>query len=1139
MKKCINVKKIIIRICLISLLVGILLSAFSLKADAFTNVMISDKEIIPALVPALESMEQNNELMTVDLASVVGSNIIVNGDFESAPSGSWPTFMDSTKGVASFYWDSTVYHGSYGHSIKIMGNGVTAGTLKSVTIQPGKVYAFSAWGKALNVSTSNQEIGSIIAISQIDKNNNIISSRYFSNSGTFDWEQAKCNFVADPNVNSVFISLMLEGSGTVWFDDVSLTETGTIPVAALPPVIADPGPDRSTYKGFRVNLDGSKSNGTSLIYEWQMVSIPAGSQSVLVNQNSVNPNFIPDVAGDYTVSLTVTDSSGHIDQKQITIRAKEISDTSDDLSYNSLNSSSKNYLTGYVFQDMVPLADGWIIIGDTSKNKVIIINTITGEVGKEYQLNSSPTQIDFDFDKGIIIATQSATNNIAAINVVADEINYIATSGQNKALTFGEGNIVFSYCKDQSYNGKINIIDLEKQQVINTTAISEGYIGYMAYDKNYNNLLLGVAGISPSSLYRYTFNELNQQLTYAEYLWNPGSNGKDLAISNDGKHLAFCCGGGNGNGYTIYDFDPSNLQNTYGEWNTGAYPVAAAFSVDNQYLVATDSMENIKLFDVNTHVLKKTISLGWGAFISKVGISRGNKILYGLKGDHNLYYFLTEGTSTVSPPTITGVTTDINSPQEVGTKIQITADASGGSELYYSFSIYNGNGWEIIQPYLTSNTFDWTPVTPGYYSIVVELKNKNSSKDYDAYTLIGYSVSPYIGLNVTSSGTNQVSLTWSAVSGASSYNVYRAVGADSNYIKIGSAMVPSYPDSNLTSGTTYYYRVGAVKATSEELSSPVSITTLPDKPGVPLGLTAIAAGSTQIDLSWTEVDGTTSYNVYRADGTDGSYSKIGSATILSYTDNNLTAGTTYYYKISAANEAGEGQQSSVASATTFGFIAKPAVEVGINPNDGSAGLFIGIKDVKDTGGSPIADQIVKSYSLEFEYNPDIIQVLSVNDFAGLGNITTSYTYDQGSNKLVVTNTSTAGTIDIDRLVFLTITTIQSVKELSPLTVKVSNVNGDNHAQILVVDTPIINFHRGKIINQDSDSAPDIADAVAGLQYLAGLKKAGIDSGKINVVNMASVITATNAEKNVPSVKDVIGLLQYLAGSRDEFLNIKN
>ncbi|MGZ0149249.1 cellulose binding domain-containing protein [Kribbella sp. WER1] len=75
------------------------------------------------------------------------------------------------------------------------------------------------------------------------------------------------------------------------------------------------------------------------------------------------------------------------------------------------------------------------------------------------------------------------------------------------------------------------------------------------------------------------------------------------------------------------------------------------------------------------------------------------------------------------------------------------------------------------------------------------------------------------GLSGTASASS-VSLTWSAASGATSYNVYR------NGTKVGSPAGTSYTDSGLSASTAYSYQVSASNSAGEgPKSSSISVTT--------------------------------------------------------------------------------------------------------------------------------------------------------------------------------------------------------------------------------------------------------------------------------------------------------------------------
>ncbi len=76
------------------------------------------------------------------------------------------------------------------------------------------------------------------------------------------------------------------------------------------------------------------------------------------------------------------------------------------------------------------------------------------------------------------------------------------------------------------------------------------------------------------------------------------------------------------------------------------------------------------------------------------------------------------------------------------------------------------------------------------------------------------------GLAATS-GNAQVALTWSAMSGATGYNVKRSTTNGGPYSNVAANVTStSYTNTGLTNGTTYYYVVTALNASGESPVSP-------------------------------------------------------------------------------------------------------------------------------------------------------------------------------------------------------------------------------------------------------------------------------------------------------------------------------
>ncbi|MDQ2810758.1 MAG: fibronectin type III domain-containing protein [Actinomycetota bacterium] len=173
--------------------------------------------------------------------------------------------------------------------------------------------------------------------------------------------------------------------------------------------------------------------------------------------------------------------------------------------------------------------------------------------------------------------------------------------------------------------------------------------------------------------------------------------------------------------------------------------------------------------------------------------------------------------------------------------------------------------------------------------------------------------------------------------------------------------------TGLTNGTTYYFTVDAVNdadlhsaASAQATATPVLPVTAP---GVPGGLTA-TAGDAQVSLSWTAPgsDGgaqITSYDVY--EGTTASV-KLGTPVTgvkgTSVTVKNLANGTTYYFKVTAVNQAGPGSASGAASATPALAITQPGPPTGLAATPGHGQVILSWTAPASDGGAAISGYLI-------------------------------------------------------------------------------------------------------------------------------------------------------------------------------------
>jgi len=105
-------------------------------------------------------------------------------------------------------------------------------------------------------------------------------------------------------------------------------------------------------------------------------------------------------------------------------------------------------------------------------------------------------------------------------------------------------------------------------------------------------------------------------------------------------------------------------------------------------------------------------------------------------------------------------------------------------------------------------------------------------------------------------------------------------------------------------------------------------------PAVPTGLAATTANA-QVNLTWNASSGATGYYVKRST-TSGAEAQIAAVSTTSYSDNNVTNGTKYYYVVSAYNSYGQSANSAEVNATPMAPATPPAAPTGLTATAGNA-----------------------------------------------------------------------------------------------------------------------------------------------------------------------------------------------------------
>jgi len=122
-------------------------------------------------------------------------------------------------------------------------------------------------------------------------------------------------FVAD-NLGNYTLQLIVSDS-----TQTSLPSTTIISTSNSAPV-ANAGPAQTVHVSATVQLNGRGStdvDGDPLTYSWIIAAKPSGSSAILANSSLVNPTFVADVAGNYTVQLIVNDGHANSAPNQVIV----------------------------------------------------------------------------------------------------------------------------------------------------------------------------------------------------------------------------------------------------------------------------------------------------------------------------------------------------------------------------------------------------------------------------------------------------------------------------------------------------------------------------------------------------------------------------------------------------------------------------------------------------------------------------------------------------------------------------------------------------------------------------------------------------------------------------------------------------
>lgn len=160
---------------------------------------------------------------------------------------------------------------------------------------------------------------------------------------------------------------------------------------------------------------------------------------------------------------------------------------------------------------------------------------------------------------------------------------------------------------------------------------------------------------------------------------------------------------------------------------------------------------------------------------------------------------------------------------------------------------------------------------------------------------------------------NTCQISWNKLIGPTEYLVYRSTSYSGAYSLVATINALTYQDTDLSMGTTYYYKVlpcqniwiptsdGIYTLTANVQTFSQYSTIVSAKPvlSAPTSLKVTKTKITSAKITWSSSQGASGYTVYRATSKNGTYTAIADVKTANLTNTNLKSNIIYYYKIAA------------------------------------------------------------------------------------------------------------------------------------------------------------------------------------------------------------------------------------------------
>lgn len=238
-----------------------------------------------------------------------------------------------------------------------------------------------------------------------------------------------------------------------------------------------------------------------------------------------------------------------------------------------------------------------------------------------------------------------------------------------------------------------------------------------------------------------------------------------------------------------------------------------------------------------------------------------------------------------------------------GSSFSLSWEAVSNAGRYDIYCLNETTGEYVLKSSAYTNSISLSKQPGEILSIrikaIVNIMGVEYQSDFSDTFVTASAPAAVADLSVTATTADSISLSWTAVDGATGYMVYRSLASKNDFKLIHTGSELTFTDTGLLSATGYKYKVCAYVYSEDyagAFSPVIDVSTNPSKP-----VLKYKAGEGKVRLTWSAVTGASSYEIYigSANSDFRLLVTVSGGNGGTYIAENLTTGDTYQFYIIA------------------------------------------------------------------------------------------------------------------------------------------------------------------------------------------------------------------------------------------------